>query len=155
MSLLTPGTQAPELDSLDQHGRAVRLGDARGKLLVLFFYPENDTPGCVAEACAFRDLDAQFAREDILVWGVSTASVESHRAFAQKHRLPFRLLADEDGVITNAFGAMNDNGIPRRVSYLIGIDGRVEQVFPKVTPDRHPAEVLEAARRLRTAAAQR
>lgn len=146
MDLLPAGHQAPEFEALDQAGRTVRLGDARGRTLALFFYPENDTPGCVAEACAFRDLSTEFEREGVVVWGVSVADVDSHARFAKAHGLPFRLIADADGHIAGAFGALGDGGYARRVTFLVGPDGRIDRVFAKVAPATHATEVLEAAR---------
>ncbi len=147
-AMLPVGAPAP-----DFHGQIVtadqvapvNLSDFRGHKLVLYFYPKDNTPGCTREACAFRDGYALFRAWGIAVLGCSIDSAESHRAFAKKYRLPFPLLLDPEHTIARAYGA--DNGIPilgldRRVTYVIGADGRILKVYPDVDPAAHARQIL-------------
>ena len=144
MALLEPGTEAPDFAAQDQHGQPVRLRDLRGKVVVLWFYPADDTPGCTAEACGFRDDVAPLREAGAVVLGVSTQGVDSHRRFAEKYGLPFTLVADEAKEVTRAYGALGLFGVAKRVTYLIGPDGRVARVWGHVSPRGHSREVLEA-----------
>jgi peroxiredoxin Q/BCP len=147
MSLLAAGATAPAFSTVDQDGKPVRLQDARGRVVVLYFYPADDTPGCTTEACGFRDDLSAFTSEGAVVWGVSAQSKESHARFATKYRLNFPLLADPEGTITNAYGAAKPSGSPSRVTFIIDPAGRIAHVFPKVSPATHPKEALEAVRK--------
>ena len=119
--------------------------------VILYFYPKDDTPGCTKEACAFRDAFADFTARGAVVLGVSADPVKSHDKFVQKFKLPFLLLADEDKRIVDAYGVWGEKtfmgrryqGI-HRVTFLIGGDGRIRKIWPKVKPDEHAAEVLAA-----------
>lgn len=139
---LEPGTAAPDFEASDQDGNLVRLKDLRGTPVVLFFYPEDDTPGCTREACAFRDdLDA-FRARGAVVLGVSTQDAASHRAFRDNHGLTFPLLADPEKRITRAYGALGLLGLAKRVSYVIGPDGRIVAAFKRLDPKSHSEEAL-------------
>lgn len=123
----------------------VRLVDYHGRPVVLYFYPKDNTPGCTKEACAFRDGYNQLARWGIVVLGCSIDSADSHRAFAKKYGLPFPLLLDPERKIARSYGA--DNGIPilgldRRITYVIGKDGRIVKVYPQVDPATHTAQII-------------
>jgi len=131
----------------DQHGRRWRLADFRGNNLVLYFYPRDDTPGCTVEGKEFRDLHGHFAALDCAIVGVSTDSVASHRAFVEKHGLPFPLLADTEGELAREFGVFED-GVVRRVTFVLDRDGRVARTFLDVSPRGHAHQVLNFVRTL-------
>lgn len=140
------GTDAPEFRLLDQHGKAHRLSDYAGRWLVLYFYPRDDTPGCTREACAFRDGLAKLQATGTTVLGVSVDSVYSHARFAEKYHLNFSLLADEDGSVSRRYGTLMDWKIycmSRRMTFLIGPEGKVFRAYSKVDPTRHADEILE------------
>ncbi len=132
---------AAELRVPDQSGMPRRLADFSGRLAVVYFYPKDDTPGCTVEGKEFRDLYDQFEALDCAVIGVSTDSVESHRAFAAKHALPFTLLADSSGELAQAFGVLNGK-LANRVTFVLGGDGRVIRTFSDVAPRGHAQQVL-------------
>lgn len=148
---LKPGDKAPDFTATSQDGDQVSLSDFRGKPVVLYFYPRDDTPGCTKEACAFRDEFAQFRKLGAVVLGVSTDSAESHSKFAKKFKLPFTLLVDEDKQIVQAYGAWGQKSFMGRkfmgtfrITFLIGGDGRIKQIWPLVKPAEHAEEVLRA-----------
>lgn len=148
---LKPGDPAPPFTSLADDGSTVSLDQFRGSRVILYFYPKDDTPGCNKEACAFRDSFAEFQKKGAVVLGVSVDSVTSHRKFKEKFRLPFRLLSDENKSIVTAYGVWGPKSFmgrkyegTHRVTYLIGGDGRIEAIWPKVKPEEHAAEVLAA-----------
>ena len=148
---LSVGDTAPNFTVKDTNGNTVTLSDYAGKTVVLYFYPKDDTPGCAKEACSFRDNYQQYLSQGITVFGVSMDDEASHQAFTQKFNLPFPLLADEEKKIVNAYGVWGEKvfmgrkyqGI-HRVTFLIGPDGRIKQIWPKVKPEDHAAEVLAA-----------
>lgn len=148
--MLQPGSTAPSLRALDQTGRARTLEEFRGRPLVVFFYPKDGTPGCTAEACAFRDAWQRYEEAGVSVVGVSTDTVEAHARFADEHGLPFPLLADVDAAIAKAWGVGVTFGMTHRVSYLLDGGGRIARVFPDVDPGVHAGEVLAAAAALPT-----
>jgi peroxiredoxin Q/BCP len=145
------GELAPEFELRDDSGRAHRLSDRRGHFTVVYFYPADDTPGCTKEACSFRDNDAAFKAADTEVWGLSPQGPASKAAFRAKYGLPFTLLADEDHGVADLFGAWGEKtnygktywGILRS-SFLVGPDGKVAHVWPKVKAEGHATEVLAA-----------
>jgi peroxiredoxin Q/BCP len=147
--LLPPGAAAPDVSAVDQDGRRHRLRDDRGQLVVVYFYPKDDTPGCTREACAFRDVWDRLRQAGIVVLGVSTDDQASHARFAARHRLPFRLLADTDRRWVTAFGVPLRLGMAARVSFLIDREGRVAKVYPDVDPGVHAGQILVDAARLR------
>lgn len=143
--LLSVGSAAPDFSATAHTGEAVRLSKLRGKPVVLYFYPMDDTPGCTKQACDLRDNWAKLQKAGVRVFGVSTQDNASHKAFAEKHSLPFPLLPDVDGAIAGKYKVPLVDGKARRITYLIGKDGKVKQVWPKVNPATHAAEVMAAA----------
>ena len=148
---LKAGDIAPEFSAATSGGGRVALADCKGKNVVLYFYPRDDTPGCTKEACAFRDHFAEFKKAGAVVLGVSTDPVKSHDKFAAKFKLPFTLLADEDKKIVTAYGVWGEKTFmgrkyqgTNRVTFLIGPDGRIKKIWPQVKPDEHAEEVLAA-----------
>jgi len=146
---LKEGDQAPDFTASTQDGKTVALADFKGRNVVLYFYPRDDTPGCTKEACGFRDAFAQFKNKAVIVLGVSTDTAKSHGKFAAKFNLPFPLLADEDKRIVQAYGVWGEKKFmgrkymgTHRVTFLIGPDGRIQKIWPKVKPEEHVAEVL-------------
>jgi peroxiredoxin Q/BCP len=139
---------AAEVRLLDQHGNAHRLADYHGRSVVIYFYPKDATPGCTVEGKEFRDLHEQFTALDCVIVGVSTDGVESHRAFAEKHAFPFTLLADTAGELARTLGVLNGT-MARRVTFVIGKDGRVARTFENVAPRGHAQQVLNFVRTLR------
>ena len=147
-----PGEPAPDFEETAADGRRVRLADYRGRKLVLYFYPRDDTPHCTRQACALRDDHAAIAARGAAVLGVSTQGAESHEAFSRKHRLDFALLADVDGRVGRAYGVLGGAGfiarirtalgLADRVTFVIDEAGRVAHVIDRPDVDRHGAEVL-------------
>jgi thioredoxin-dependent peroxiredoxin len=129
----------------DQHGVEHCLADFRGRNVVLYFYPADDTPGCTVEGKEFGDLNDSFEALDCTVVGASVDSVESHRAFAEKHAFPFILLSDSEGELARAFGVMGD-GYAERSTFVINRESRVVRAFYDVTPRGHAQRVLDFVR---------
>ncbi len=155
MSLLTPGDVAPEVAGRRPDGSPLHLGDLRGRWVLVYFYPKDDTPGCTAEACSLNDNLQDLTASGADVIGVSTDSWESHARFSEKHGLRFALAADPDKSVAQAYGVGRMLGLLplfKRVSFLVDPDGRIAQVWPSVKPATHAAEVLATVRRLRAAA---
>ena len=148
---LKEGDKAPDFSVRDGEGQTVCLKDLRGKKVVLYFYPKDDTPGCTKEACSFRDSFAKFKKRGIEVLGVSLDSEARHKKFAQKYDLPFRLLADTDHAIVEGYGTYGEKkfmgrtymGI-HRMTFLIDEKGKIKKIFSKVKPEDHAEEVLAA-----------
>ncbi len=150
MALLEVGTQAPNFKTIDQNGELVTLEQFRGKKVILYFYPKDDTPGCTKEACAFRDNFEKFKEIDVEVLGVSVDDEKKHKKFAEKYNLPFRLLADTEKKIVQDYGVWGEKSLygkkhmgTNRVTYLIDENGKIEKVFPKVKPETHAEELLQ------------
>jgi peroxiredoxin Q/BCP len=149
--MVKEGSIAPDFKVKNTDGETVRLKDLRGRKVVLYFYPKDDTPGCTKEACAFRDAFSGFKKRDIEVLGVSTDSEASHKKFTAKYKLPFTLLADTDHAIADAYGVYGEKkfmgrtymGV-KRMTFLIDEKGKVKKVFEKVKPEEHAQEVLDA-----------
>ena len=148
------GRPAPPFTLEDSNGKSVSLADLRGKDVVLYFYPRDETPGCTKEACAFRDLWKDIQAEGVEILGVSPDSGESHRKFTANHRLPFRLLSDPDKSMMTRYGAFGEKtmygkkvkGVIRSTVW-IGADGNVKKHWKTVSSAAdHPAKVLEALR---------
>src|SRR5215210_7564392 len=140
------GSKAPDFTLPSQSGEMVSLADFLDrKPVVLFFYPKDDTPGCTREACAFRDDYEEFSKLDAEVVGISSDSVESHRIFARRHRLPFTLLSDEGGKVRKLYGVSNTLGLfPGRVTYVIDEHGVIRHVFSsQLDTRRHVEEALK------------
>lgn len=143
-SALIPGTVAPDFTTKNQDEKTVKLSDYRGKPVLLYFYPKDDTPGCTKEACHFRDDYSKFQKLGVVILGISRQSSLSHRAFRAKFHLPFDLLTDEDGSIAKAYGVGKWPilGYLQRKSVLIDKDGKIVQFFDSVDPNTHSAELL-------------
>jgi thioredoxin-dependent peroxiredoxin len=141
----TVGQPAPDFTLPDQDGTPVSLSSLKGDWVVVYFYPKDDTPGCTAESCSFRDNFEDFTDVGARVVGISSDSVESHKAFAAKHHLPFTLLADVDGGVRKAFGVSKTLGIiPGRVTYVIDPEGVVRHRFSsQFKPKSHIDEALD------------
>lgn len=148
------GKKAPNFTLLDADGKKVSLADFAGKDVVVYFYPKDDTPGCTKEACGFRDLWKDFEKEGVVVLGVSADGPESHRKFAQKYDLPFRLLCDPERTVMKKYGAYGEKTMygrktvgTIRSTVWIGPDGKVRRHWARVADAAaHPAQVLEAIR---------
>lgn len=140
--------RAPSFELPDQDGVTRTLEEFRGKVVVLYFYPKDATPGCTREACAFRDAWARLEAAGVQVLGVSTDDVASHRAFADEHELPFPLLADPDGAVTRAYGVPMRMGMAARTTFLIDGSGVIRRVWEDVDPAVHVEEVLAAVAEL-------
>jgi peroxiredoxin Q/BCP len=152
------GTIAPAISLPDQDGKIRTLEEVRGKWLLLYFYPKDDTPGCTKEACMIRDGFPFFEKIGAIVYGVSVDSVASHKKFAQKYQLPFRVLSDEKKAAVTAYGVWGEKKFmgrkymgTNRVSFLIAPDGTIAKVYPKVDPVTHADEVLRDLSELRRA----
>ena len=146
------GDTAPLITGKDQSGKEWKLADAIGKKIVLlYFYPKDNTPGCTKEACGLRDRMDDLGTNKVAVVGVSFDSSESHQKFIEQHKLNFTLLADTDGKIADAFGARMASGknIARRVSFLIGLDGKIAHVTDVPSADTHLSEMKEAIAKLK------
>jgi len=145
------GDTAPAVTGKDQDGKTWKLSDQRGKKIVLlYFYPKDDTPGCTKEACGLRDRMEELKKEKVEVVGVSFDSAESHQKFIAKHNLNFTLLADTDGKIADAYGVRRepDKKVARRVSFLIDRNGRIVHVTDTPSADTHLSEMKEAVSKL-------
>jgi len=147
-SSLGPGEHAPDFQAKDQHGSTVLLSSFRGGHVVLYFYPKDNTPGCTAEACSFRDSMTELRERGIVVLGVSVDSEESHARFASKYKLNFPLLSDRTKQIVRAYSAKGLSGTAKRVTYIIGPDGIIKHVFTQVNTKTHGAEVLKKLKEL-------
>jgi thioredoxin-dependent peroxiredoxin len=152
---LKEGDMAPAFSASAQGGRAVSLDQFRGQPVVLYFYPKDNTPGCTVEACEFQKQHETLTSKGAVVLGVSADSVASHEKFAARFNLPFLLLADTDKKIAEDYGAWGPKVFMgrkfmgmRRVTFLIGPDGRIKKVWPQVKPAEHAREVLEAIKAL-------
>lgn len=145
------GKPAPDFSLPSIGGEPVSLRQFKGKkTVVLYFYPKDETPGCTREACDFRDRSADFERLGVVVLGVSTDSLDSHRQFAEKHKLPFPLLSDEDASVSKMYGVYKQKNLYgkkymgiERTTFVIDRTGRVAQIYPKVKVDGHIQNLLE------------
>ena len=145
------GQAAPDFKLPDQHGKQHALQDYRGKYLVLYFYPKDDTPGCTQEACAFRDDMNQLTELGAQVIGVSVDDSESHAEFARKYHLPFPLLADKNGDVAASYGALLNLGIiklARRFTFLLDPKGNIVREYLSVETSRHSKEIIEDLKKL-------
>jgi thioredoxin-dependent peroxiredoxin len=142
--LLPEGALAPDFEGRDATGKSIRLSDVRGHAAVVYFYPRDETPGCTREACAFRDAFSRFEKSQVTVFGISHDSNESHEQFRAHYSIPFAMVADEDGSIDRAYGVPTTLGMSKRVTFLVGFDGRISHVWPDVDPAGHADEVLRA-----------
>ena len=145
------GDKAPMIQGKDQDGKTWKLSDDLGKKAVLlYFYPKDDTKGCTKEACGFRDQMSDLKKDNVEVVGVSLDNAESHQQFISKYNLNFRLLADTDGKIAQAYGAkMPDKNMARRVSFLIAKDGTITHITDNGNADTHLTEMKDAVEKLK------
>ncbi|MEJ2186524.1 MAG: thioredoxin-dependent thiol peroxidase [Gemmatimonadota bacterium] len=147
--MLNEGDLAPDFELSADDGSTVRLSDLKGRKVVLYFYPKDDTPGCTKQACGLRDDYAAFHERDAVVLGVSPDSVGSHVKFRDKYELPFRLLADTDHQVAQAYGVWKEKTLygkkhwgNQRDTFVIDEDGKITKIFRRVKPDKHVEQVL-------------
>ena len=141
--------KAPEFTLQDENGKEVSLKGLRGKVVVLYFYPRADTPGCTVEACEFRDTYKQMQKTGAVLLGISPDTPKAQKKFQDKFKLPFSLLADADKKVADAFGVLQEKNMYGkkvmgivRTTFIIGPDGKIQHIFPKVKPEGHAGEVL-------------
>jgi peroxiredoxin Q/BCP len=151
MTRLAAGDRAPDFSLATDAGEIVSSRDLAGRRYVLYFYPKDDTPGCIKQACGIRDSFSRVTATGVEVFGVSPDSVRSHARFRDKYALPYRLLSDEGHRLAEAYGVwIEKNAMGRtyfgneRTTFIIGPDGRIEQVLPKVKPDEHVSQLMAA-----------
>jgi len=149
--MLEPGTKAPDFILPDQDCNPVKLSDLKGQTVVVYFYPKADTPGCTTQACSVRDHSDAYAAHDAVVLGVSPDPIEAVKAFHEKHDMNFTLLADADHAVAERYGTWMEKSRDGKISmgnaratFVIGPDGTIAHVFPKVSPATHDQVVLEA-----------
>jgi peroxiredoxin Q/BCP len=148
------GQPAPDFTLPDQDGQPVTLSEQRGKWVVLYFYPKDDTPGCTKEACSFRDNLTAIQRLDARILGISVDSVDSHKKFAEKFKLNFPILADDRQEVTARFGVLTSYmgmKVARRSTVIIDPQGVIRKIFPSVQPEDHALEIHRALVELRNA----
>jgi peroxiredoxin Q/BCP len=136
------GTAAPAFRLQDQHDAWISLADQKGKWLVLYFYPMDETPGCTTEACEFRDNIFAYRKLGVNVLGISVQDVASKKQFAAKHSLPFSVLADSDKSVAKAYGVLSIMGFARRETFIIDPQGRIAKHYPSVDPKEHSKQLL-------------
>ena len=148
--MLKPGDKVPEFTAMTDGGAKIRLEDLRGKKVILYFYPKDDTPGCTREACDFRDHSAEIKKKGAVVLGVSPDSVDSHQKFKSKFDLNFALLSDPDHKIAEAYGVWKEKSMYgrkymgiERTTFVIDEKGKIAGIYEKVKVDGHAAAVLE------------
>lgn len=153
--MLKEGDIAPDFKAVNQNGKEIRLSDFRGQKIVLYFYPKDETPGCIKEACSFRDSFQAYEEKGIKILGISTDDELSHQKFISKYNLPFDLIADKDKSIVNAYGVYGEKTLygrkyfgTNRTTFLIDENGRIVKIFRKVKPEGHAEEVLKEFDRL-------
>ncbi|MDQ3800351.1 MAG: thioredoxin-dependent thiol peroxidase [Acidobacteriota bacterium] len=149
--MLNEGDIAPDFTTRDQNGKEVKLSDFRGRRVVLYFYPKDDTPGCTKQACSLRDSHDVFEEKGIKVLGVSNDDEASHQKFISKFNLPFDLLADTEKEIVSAYGVYGEKNMYgkkymgiNRTTFLIDENGKIKKIFKKVNVSEHADEVLKA-----------
>jgi len=149
------GDKAPSFKLKNQDAKLISLADLKGKPIVLYFYPKDDTPGCTKEACNFRDEFPKFGKMKAEIIGVSIDSVESHKKFANKYKLPFNLLSDEKKEVVEKYGVWQEKSMYGkkymgivRTTFIIDTEGKINKIFPKVKVEEHNNEVMEALKEL-------
>jgi peroxiredoxin Q/BCP len=149
-ALLPVGATAPEVEGKDAAGAVVKLSGEtkKGRIAIVYFYPKDESLGCTKEACAFRDAYDKLGKAGITVFAVSRDSDESHRGFRAHYKLPFPMVADPSGAVQRAYHVPGET-VSQRVSFLVGPDGKIARVWPKVDPVVHANEVLDAAAALK------
>ena len=155
MAMIEEGKKAPDFERASSEGGEVKLKDLRGKTVVLYFYPKDDTPGCTREACAFRDNQAALKKKGVVVLGLRGDSIASHDKFKAKYKLNFPLLSDPDKAVAKKFGAWGEKVLYGKKSvgmirstFVIDGEGVVRKVFPRVKVDGHAEKVLEVVKEL-------
>lgn len=148
--MLKENDVAPDFTLPTHEGSTLRLSELRGRRVVLFFYPRADTPGCTTEACEFRDQNEEFDSRDAVILGISPDSIDEVRAFREKYHLPYPLLADAEHQVAEQYGVWVEKSMfgrkfwgVERTTFVIGADGRIEQIYRKVKPSGHAMQVLE------------
>lgn len=149
--MLDAGDKAPDFNGTDQNGERISLSDFKGKKVILYFYPKDNTTGCTAEACSLRDGYAELVRRDFSVVGVSPDSEKSHRNFCDKHALNFTLLADTDHSVCEAYGVWAEKSMYGRkymgvvrTTFVIDAEGRIEKIFTKVDTKNHYQQIIDS-----------
>jgi thioredoxin-dependent peroxiredoxin len=149
--MIEEGKKAPDFTAKDDEGNIVKLKELRGKKVVLYFYPKDNTSGCTKEACDFRDAYSQFKRKGAVILGVSPDSERSHQKFKEKFSLPFTLIVDEAKEIANLYGVWKEKSMygrkymgVERTTFVIDEEGKIRKIFPKVKVTDHAQAVLEA-----------
>ncbi|MFG0263194.1 MAG: thioredoxin-dependent thiol peroxidase [Novipirellula sp. JB048] len=152
---IEPGNKAPAFTLKDEAGNKVKLADLKGKIVVLYFYPRDDTPGCTKQACNFRDQYETLTQLGVELLGVSPDNGESHQRFREKYSLPFPLLVDEDHAIAEKYGAWREKNLYgkksmgiQRSTYLIDAEGKVAKVWKRVRVDGHDEQVIDAVKQI-------
>jgi len=148
----TVGQPAPAFKLQDQDGKWHSLADYKGKWVAIYFYPKDDTPGCTTQACSFRDNVFAFDKEGAVIVGISVDDVASHKKFAEKHGLPFTLLADADKTVAKSYGVLKNYGVmevARRDTFIIDPEGRIAKHYESVDPEGHSKVVLEDIKALK------
>lgn len=148
--MLKEGVTAPSFSLKDQNGKVHSLKDYKGKKIVLYFYPRDNTPGCTKQACAFRDSFTDYKKQDIVILGISSDSEQSHKKFIEKHNLPFDLLVDEKHDVLEKYGAWTKKtlygkifmGI-QRITYIVDENGKILKTYPKVKPEENAKQILQ------------
>ena len=142
--------QAPEFEAKDTNGKTIKLSELKGKTIILYFYPRDDTPGCTIEACAFRDDFALFRKKDTVILGVSIDDEKSHKKFTEKYNLPFPLLVDTEHKICDAYGVYGEKSMYgrkymgiNRTTFIINKEGKISHIFEKVQVNGHSKELLD------------
>jgi peroxiredoxin Q/BCP len=139
---LAVGKPPPDFTAKDQAGKELKLSALKGKPVVVYFYPKDETPGCTKEACAFRDAWKDIDKKGVVLIGISADNADSHKAFAKHHQLPFHLVSDESGAIAKSFGVPNNGGYLGRQSFVVGADGNVKKIYREVDVTKHASEIL-------------
>jgi thioredoxin-dependent peroxiredoxin len=150
---VTQGSAAPQFELSDQDGKTHSLDDYRDQWVALYFYPKDDTPGCTTEACEFRDDIFEFRRLGCAILGVSLDDAESHKAFAEKHGLPFPLLADTEGTAADAYGVKTERfgmTLAKRETFLIDPEGNIARHYANVDPDTHSKQIIADLKELQS-----
>lgn len=140
---ITVGKAPPDFTVKDQDGKELHLSALKGKPVVLYFYPKDETPGCTKEACAFRDAFNDLAKKGVVLIGVSADSDESHRAFIKNHQLPFALVSDPKGELARKYGVPFHLGFTSRQTFVIGADGNVKKLYRSVDVAAHAKEISD------------